>query len=596
MRHVYQGTFKDQNGAVVGSSTTSDGNPGTVTVYLSGTSTLANVYTASTGGVSVNSVTTDAYGYFYFWVDENDYNWNQLFKIILTHPDFTTRTYENIGIFPTPLRCDHNHVLNGDFRLSLNPGPLALTSSFVYATVDGWAVSQNTVAAGISEQVDSGLTSFQKSLKIGRNAASELTNAIVVQQALSTSDSIPLAGKSVVFSYYAKAGANFSGININAVIVTSTGTDQTVSTMGSWTGFSASVGSNQEITTTWTRYEAIGTIPTSTTQIGIRFYYTPSGTAGADDNLYLTGVQLEKGVVVTDFELKPYIYEIDLLRPKAVTMGRLSNLVTTTGPISGSDPFDSCHFIPHDGNLIIINDKYEVIPSGVLAVSGGVIANYSDCSVDKVLNQTLANDTFYFVYVYMLNGVMTIDFSTTAYVPDTYNQTKSGDASCTHIGICQIHNVSGIPCTRGGARAQTIASYHNAFRVTLETSVMGPTAETSAAQLPDGATLPTGEPQDNYLEWVQYGDTAPRITALATSGNSGAGNVVNLGIGLNSKSVISGHTAKAVVPSTANESVNLVARASPSDQTAFCYSQAIGFTNAGTMQALGIMHADGCEA
>lgn len=97
-RHCYQGTFKDQNGAVVGSSTTSDGNPGTVTVYLAGGTTLASVYTASSGGVAVNSVTTDAYGYFYFWVDDGTYTIDQLFKIVLTHPDFTTRTYDNISI------------------------------------------------------------------------------------------------------------------------------------------------------------------------------------------------------------------------------------------------------------------------------------------------------------------------------------------------------------------------------------------------------------------------------------------------------------------------------------------------------------------
>jgi hypothetical protein len=98
MRHIYQGTFKDQNGAVVGSATTSDGNPGTVTVYLAGTDTLASVYTAAAGGVAVNSVSTDVYGYFYFWVDDATYAFGQLFKIVLTHRDFIARTYDNITI------------------------------------------------------------------------------------------------------------------------------------------------------------------------------------------------------------------------------------------------------------------------------------------------------------------------------------------------------------------------------------------------------------------------------------------------------------------------------------------------------------------
>jgi parallel beta-helix repeat protein len=98
MRHIYQSTFKDQNGAVVGSSTTSDSNPGTVTVYLAGTDTLASVYVAAVGGTAVNSVSTDAYGYFFFWVDDATYPYGQMFKIVLTHPDFISRTYDNIYV------------------------------------------------------------------------------------------------------------------------------------------------------------------------------------------------------------------------------------------------------------------------------------------------------------------------------------------------------------------------------------------------------------------------------------------------------------------------------------------------------------------
>ncbi len=63
MRHSYQGTFKDINGAVVGSLTTSDGNAGTITVYLADGTTAADVYAASSGGAAVNFVQTDDYGH-----------------------------------------------------------------------------------------------------------------------------------------------------------------------------------------------------------------------------------------------------------------------------------------------------------------------------------------------------------------------------------------------------------------------------------------------------------------------------------------------------------------------------------------------------
>jgi hypothetical protein len=92
--------MKDGNGAVIGTSTTSDATAGTISVYLAGTTTAATVYTASSGGSSVGSVSTDANGYFYFWVDDTEYASSQLFKITLSHADFETKEYDNLIIIP----------------------------------------------------------------------------------------------------------------------------------------------------------------------------------------------------------------------------------------------------------------------------------------------------------------------------------------------------------------------------------------------------------------------------------------------------------------------------------------------------------------
>jgi len=99
-RYKYQGTFKDGNGKVVGTATTSDGVAGTISVYLAGGTTVASVYTAASGGTAVNSVSTDTHGHFYFWVDPKDYQIIQEFKITLSHSDFESKTYDNIVIFP----------------------------------------------------------------------------------------------------------------------------------------------------------------------------------------------------------------------------------------------------------------------------------------------------------------------------------------------------------------------------------------------------------------------------------------------------------------------------------------------------------------
>lgn len=92
MRYIYQGVFRDGNGKIVDS--------GTVSVYLAGTTTAASVYAASSGGTAVNSVLSGSDGSFSFFVDDADYSDSQAFKIALSKTDFTSKSYDNIIIFP----------------------------------------------------------------------------------------------------------------------------------------------------------------------------------------------------------------------------------------------------------------------------------------------------------------------------------------------------------------------------------------------------------------------------------------------------------------------------------------------------------------
>ena len=95
MRHIYQSAAKDGMGRIIPSMT--------VSVYRAGGTTAANVYTASTGGSPVTSVTTAADGSFAFYVSDSDFSLNQKFKITLTKTDFATKSYDNITIFaPVP--------------------------------------------------------------------------------------------------------------------------------------------------------------------------------------------------------------------------------------------------------------------------------------------------------------------------------------------------------------------------------------------------------------------------------------------------------------------------------------------------------------
>jgi hypothetical protein len=207
-----------------------------------------------------------------------------------------------------------NRIINGAMDVWQRGTTYALTNTNAYGSVDRWAVYQATTANGIANQVASGLTGFQYALKLGRNSSATTTGAIQMTQVLETVNSIPLAGQTVTFSFYAKAGANFSATssNLGVYLATGTGTDQSSSsfTTSGWTGNSALINTTQAITTTWTRYSFTTTIASTATQVGLQLYYSPTGTAGADDNVYITGVQLEIGSTATPFERRLYGQEL----------------------------------------------------------------------------------------------------------------------------------------------------------------------------------------------------------------------------------------------------------------------------------------------
>ena len=210
-----------------------------------------------------------------------------------------------------------NYVINGDMRVAQRGTSAALpvNNSSTYTTLDRFCSFCLTGQTGTSSQVASGLTGFQYALRLQRTASNTSTANIQTGQALETINSIPLAGQSVTFSFYAKAGANFSGSGVFIQFATGTGTDQSFANMtGSlWTGQSNLINfTTQAITTTWTRYTFTVSVASTATQIGFQLGYTPSGTAGASDFVDITGVQIEQGSVATPFERRQYGQELAL--------------------------------------------------------------------------------------------------------------------------------------------------------------------------------------------------------------------------------------------------------------------------------------------
>lgn len=197
-----------------------------------------------------------------------------------------------------------NYVDNGNFEVNQrNIASYALTTSLAYGSVDRWAFAQATAAAGVAQVQSSSLVGFRNRLRLARNAGATSTGAITAVQIFETSEITPLQGKQVCLSWRALAGAQFSaaGSGMGVLADTGTGSDQSLASYaaGSWTGQAHTLpASNVTINAgAWAQYFKTFTMPATATQLAAQFGFSPTGTAGADDAMYITGVRLDEGAV-----------------------------------------------------------------------------------------------------------------------------------------------------------------------------------------------------------------------------------------------------------------------------------------------------------
>ena len=187
-----------------------------------------------------------------------------------------------------------NGAINSNF--SVWQRGTSFTAASVY-TADRWfsdASSTRTTSRQATGDTTN-LPNIQYCARVQRNSGQTSTTAIGLLNPFETVNSIPFAGKVVTLSFYARAGANFSGSsnNLSATVWTGTGTDQRKDFSASYTGEASPVGGTSTLTTTWQRFSFSGTIAATVTELTIGIYYVPSGTAGANDYFEVTGVQLE---------------------------------------------------------------------------------------------------------------------------------------------------------------------------------------------------------------------------------------------------------------------------------------------------------------
>jgi hypothetical protein len=208
-----------------------------------------------------------------------------------------------------------NRIINGDMRIDQrNAGASSVpaTGSYTYTSLDRYFTSVNTPATSTAIRSTSAPATFLYSLKIGRSG-SGTAGLNTLGQVIETDNSKDLAGSSVTLSFWARVGASATFSSLDAYVYSGTTTDQSaLSLRGGWTGQATVASTTVTLTTTWTKFSFTGAVGSSALQLAAQFVFTTVGAAGADDNLYITGVQLEAGSTATDFERRPIGTELAL--------------------------------------------------------------------------------------------------------------------------------------------------------------------------------------------------------------------------------------------------------------------------------------------
>jgi hypothetical protein len=204
---------------------------------------------------------------------------------------------QTTGLRYNPQNALANPIINGGMDnwqrgTSIVGGPVTR----LY-TADRWQADTGTQLTFSRQAVNdsTNLPNIQYAARCQRTAGSTSVGVWNFVTSVETAMAVPLAGKTVTLSFYAKRGANYSATSnlLGANLFTGTGTDQNV-----YTGYTGSVTTSNSVTltTSWQRFVIVYTFPTTMTEFALVFTQTPpASTAGADDWFEITGVQIDLG-------------------------------------------------------------------------------------------------------------------------------------------------------------------------------------------------------------------------------------------------------------------------------------------------------------
>jgi hypothetical protein len=210
-----------------------------------------------------------------------------------------------------------NRVLNSNYSVWQRGTSISIAASTQAYSADRWITQTNAnQAITISRQATgdtTNLPNIQYCARFQRNSGQTGTGAMFFMNLFESVNAIPLAGKAVTISFYARAGANYSAASsaLTYALVSGTGTDQNPFNV-SYTGQATVTGTTATLTTTWQRFSISGTMAATATECYMQFGFTPVGTASTNDYYEVTGAQIEAANTASPYAPNSTTYQGEL--------------------------------------------------------------------------------------------------------------------------------------------------------------------------------------------------------------------------------------------------------------------------------------------
>jgi hypothetical protein len=305
------------------------------------------------------------------------------------------------GLRYIPATVQANPVLNSAFQVWQRGTSVSLAASTGFASgfgPDRWQMQTNAnQACTISRQVTGDSTNLpfiQYAMRVQRNSGQTGTGAMTIAQSFESINSVAFAGKTIAFSFYARAGANYSPTSsaLIARVIQGTGTDQNV--FNGYTSQTFVIDQTPTLTTTWQRFTYTATVASTTTQLGCYFNWTPTGTAGAADYFEVTGVQIDIGNVALPFRTNGGTIQGEL----AACQRYYQKIASGTNSPIGYGSFLSATLYEvgvHYPVEMRVNPTIDATTGTNYYVTNSIVANLNSLSIDQVTTRfvVLFNNT-----------------------------------------------------------------------------------------------------------------------------------------------------------------------------------------------------------